>query len=399
MKNILPYLASGLGLLSIAISNLGHAGDSPAADSLTDALKQHDTHLELRYRVEMVDMDNDALDTGIASTLRTRLTYQSAHYLDSQLLLEFDNVSVLGDDSYNNFRNNANRARIADDRGTEVNQAAITYNGIDNLTLIAGRQRINLANQRFVGGVGWRQNEQTYDAASARLRLGKTTTQYSYLARVNDIFANNIRHDSHLLQIDSQALPDHNISLYGQWLNDRNVADNANATQTLGIRFQGHAKPWHYTIEYAQQSDYKDRATTFSAGYWHAEFAYASDPLRITLGTEVFESDDGIAFQTPLATKHAFQGWADQFLATPAGGLNDVYVKLAGSVANTRLMAAYHHFTANEDIANDSYGQEIDLSAARKVGSINVLLKYAFYQADDFNVDTHKLWLMLATRF
>ena len=32
------------------------------------------------------------------------------------------------------------------------------------------------------------------------------------------------------------------------------------------------------------------------------------------------------AFQTPLATKHAFQGWADQFLTTPADGIEDAYL-------------------------------------------------------------------------
>lgn len=399
MKKFVPYLASGLGLLSIAISNLSHAGDSPSANNLADALKQHDTHLELRYRVEAVDLDNDTLDTGIASTLRTRLTYQSARYLNSRLLLEFDNVTLLGDDSYNNFRNGAARARIADDRGTEVNQASLSYQGLDNLTFIFGRQRINLANQRFVGGVGWRQNEQTYDAASVRFKHDKTTAHYSYLARVNDIFANNTRHDSHLLQIDNNQLTNHHISLYGQWLNDRDVADNANATQTLGVRFQGSSQPWHYTIEYAQQSDYKDRASEFSTGYWHAELAFAAEMLRVTFGTEVLESDDGIAFQTPLATKHAFQGWSDQFLATPAAGLNDVYVKLAGTVSETKLSAAFHHFTATESVEADNYGQEVNLSAARKFGSVNALLKYAYYQADDFSVDTHKIWLMLAARF
>jgi hypothetical protein len=36
------------------------------------------------------------------------------------------------------------------------------------LDLTLGRQRINLDDQRFVGSVGWRQNEQTFDAVRGR---------------------------------------------------------------------------------------------------------------------------------------------------------------------------------------------------------------------------------------
>ncbi len=44
------------------------------------------------------------------------------------------------------------------------------------------------------------------------------------------------------------------------------------------------------------------------------------------VGYELLGSDDGVAaFQTPLATLHKFNGFADQFLVTPAGGLQDIY--------------------------------------------------------------------------
>ena len=58
---------------------------------------------------------------------------------------------------------------VADPKGTELNQGYVQYKGIDNVGLKLGRQRINLDNQRFIGGVGWRQQEQTFDAFRAEL--------------------------------------------------------------------------------------------------------------------------------------------------------------------------------------------------------------------------------------
>ena len=47
------------------------------------------------------------------------------------------------------------------------------------------------------------------------------------------------------------------------------------------------------------------------------------------LGYEVLEGSGtaGESFQTPLATLHKFNGWADQFLLTPGTGLQDTYLQ------------------------------------------------------------------------
>ena len=51
-------------------------------------------------------------------------------------------------------------------------------------------------------------------------------------------------------------------------------------------------------------------------------------------GYELLGSDDGkVAFNTPLATKHKFNGWADKFLGTPKEGLEDVYLTAKGKVS------------------------------------------------------------------
>jgi len=45
------------------------------------------------------------------------------------------------------------------------------------------------------------------------------------------------------------------------------------------------------------------------------------------VGYEVLEGNGAIGFATPLATLHAFNGWADMFLTTPANGLKDLYFR------------------------------------------------------------------------
>ena len=123
-------------------------------------------------------------------------------------------------------------------------------------------------------------------------------------------------------------------------------------------------------------------------------------------GYEVLGGDDGVgnrAFQTPLATKHAFQGWADVFLTTPADGIEDAYVGATVPLWGGQLQAWYHDFDAEQ--GSTSYGDEIDLSYGHPIPAVpglTALVKYASYDADTAvlrgnvaNVDTDKLWLQM----
>ena len=113
-------------------------------------------------------MDQDGLaKTAHASTLRTRLTYATAEAHKVQLVLEADNVLRLGGATYSDGnRTVPGYPVVADPQGTEINQALLTLRPASGSAISVGRQRINFDDQRFVGGVGWRQNEQTYDAAT-----------------------------------------------------------------------------------------------------------------------------------------------------------------------------------------------------------------------------------------
>ncbi|MCB1596906.1 MAG: hypothetical protein KDI87_04275, partial [Gammaproteobacteria bacterium] len=157
----------GLGVLSTLASSMlimpvaSYAGD--AGTDIAQAFKDGKTSVSFRYRYENVDQDN-ALSDANASTLRSRISFQTAAWQDLSLMLELDDVRALGDESYNSTRNGkTNRSVVLDPTATDLNVAALKYMGIANTEIIVGRQKIVRGNERFVGPVGWRQNEQTYD--------------------------------------------------------------------------------------------------------------------------------------------------------------------------------------------------------------------------------------------
>lgn len=118
------------------------------ATAAGEALALGKINLGLRARSELVD--TDGADTVDLTSLRTRLTYESASYRGFSALIEMDDVTHLSE-----FEGG-----VADPEGTEVNQATLSYSAGGTM-IRYGRQRILLDNQRFVGGVGFRQNEQT----------------------------------------------------------------------------------------------------------------------------------------------------------------------------------------------------------------------------------------------
>jgi hypothetical protein len=384
------------------------------ASSLADALTGGTAHLNFRYRYEMVDQDGFSRD-GKASTVKTRINYKTDSYNAFHLFVEADDLSYIGEAKFNNGRNGEGTYPVvADPKGTDINQAFIGYTGAAN-TIKLGRQRINLDTQRFVGGVGWRQNEQTYDALSVvNSAFDNTTLTYIYINQVNRIFGpddpaagqqpKKWDSDSHLFNAGIKLGGLGKLSLYGYFL-DFKKESPGNSNQTLGARFAGKraigSAQILYAIEIADQEDYGDNPNSYSAGYLNAEAGITFQPLTVKVGIETLEGDSmtsGEVFITPLATAHKFQGWADRFLGHPAAGIEDSYLTVSGSALGANMALTLHSFDADSGSAN--YGSEWDLSIAKKLTDhLSLLFKYASYDADDHATDTQKTWLMLNANF
>ncbi len=392
-----------------------------AADSLTEALTGGKTSLQMRYRYEWVEQEGIAKQAG-ASTLRTQLGYMTGGYYGFDAFLQFEDVRVIGDEHYFSTINGLTQYPVvADPESTEVNQAYLGYKGLPGTVLKLGRQAIIYDNHRFVGDVGWRQNQQTYDAFTAvNTSLPDTVVSYAHVTNVNRIFG-----ERHPTQAD--------VQFKGNWLNaaykglsfgsiagyaylvDFDVAQFFPVTasnKTLGVRFDGGVKlgapKLLYTAEYAKQSDYADGAARVDADYSFGMLGLDITGVQVKLNYEKLSGDGAYALQTPFATLHAFNGWADKFLTTPVDGLIDKFVSVGASVVGIDLLARYHLYEA--DNLGYDYGTEVELQALWKVNkNLSLLAKYADFQGDKnttnvsknlaVSKDLSKAWLQAEVKF
>ena len=390
------------------------AAAAPAAPaSIADAITGGKAHLDFRYRFENVDQEPFSKDAN-ASTLRSRLNYQTAEWQGLSAFVEADNVTVIGDDdAYNSTTNGVtDRPTVVDPEGTEINQSFLQYKA-GSFAGLLGRQRITLDNQRFIGNVGWRQNEQTYDALTLKTSaLAKTQLQYSYLHNVNRVSGPdegsqpaNYHGDSHAFNGKADLGRFGGLTGFAYLLDFDNAL--ALSSSTYGVHWTGahefaNKSKANWIASYAYQTEYADNPNDFSADYYLLEAGYAMSSFGVKAGYEALSGDTepNQAFQTPLATLHAFQGWADKFLTTPRGGVEDLYLGATANFGALALQLVWHDFQA--EAFNQDYGSEWNASAAYKFGgkkNYEALLKFADYQADDFATDTTKLWLQFSAAF
>lgn len=368
-----------------------------------------DPQLDLRYRFETVDQNGFARDAE-ASTLRTRLGLGFDLSEAFGGLVEFEDIRAVGPDDYNSTANGKTAFPVvADPEDTELNQAWLEWRVTGAIAIRVGRQRIILDNARFVGNVGFRQNEQTFDAASLRHDFGAgVALQYAYLSQVNRIFGDSHPNpllaetdvEAHLANLAWERGPMKLVG-YAYLLENEDVP--AASTETYGVRWTGRheldaGRSLSAVLEYATQSPFRDGAAVNDAGYSLVQAVYEGAWFRVDLAREVLEGNGRFGFSTPLATLHAFQGWADVFLATPPDGIEDRNVSISGSWRDLAWRAVYHDFRAERGDAD--YGRELDLSLAHPLRwGVNGKLEFADYDARGFAMDTRKVWLTLERRW
>ena len=412
--------------LSVIGAALFASNVTPAnADSLSDILTGGKLSLQMRPRYEFVQQDGKAYNAD-AFTMRTMLGYSIKPRSDFGATLQFINVSNLGGPKHYNDTSNGLAAYpvIADPSVSAINQAVLSYAGIPDTALKFGRQIIVLDNSRFVGNVDFRQNMQTFDGSSLENRsLPHATFFAAHITHVKGSYANYqipvgsnlqpVRVD--LLHADYSPLAGMDIIGYDYFYQDRSVpsfAVNNLSNSTAGLRLHG-ASPISdrtkllYTAEYAKQHGYAGGKPGIDAKYLHFGGGVGVDSLYARLDYELLGSNPTGTYglQTPLATKHAFNGWADMFLVTPGKGLKDEYVTIGGALSKTQLIASYHDYHADYDSTH--YGTEWNLSAVYPLEKqLTVSVIYADYMAKDGmgsnysgtlvpNVNTKKTWLML----
>jgi hypothetical protein len=390
MLRSLSLLALGATL----VPSLASAAEAPAGKVI----------LEARLRYEGVSQDGFGKDAQ-ALTLRTRLGYETPAFHGVKALVEGENITAF-DDRYNSSTNGKTTyPLVTDPETTELNRAQLSWTGAQGEAVL-GRQRLILNNARFVGNVGFRQNEQTFDALKLVYRASPTVSlTYAYLDKVHRIFGEdhpqgNWRSDSHLMQVDAKTSVGQ-VSAYGYLLDFANAPTQSSATwgvRLVGSRPLANGLAATYEAEYARQSDYRNSPTRFDLDYVGLSAGVRMKTSSLALGLERLDGDGRRGFQTPLATLHAFQGWDDVFLTTPAKGVRDLNLTAATSLTGpharpVKLQAALHRFD-DADGATD-FGQELDASISTPLTPhVSTELKAAVFQSDLAAFpDRTKIWL------
>jgi len=386
-----------------------------AGKSLRRAIEEGAIDVDLRYRYENVDQEGFDEDAD-ASTARLRLGFGSGAYYGFSVYVDFEVLRAIGADDYNSTANGKDEfPAVFDPEDEEVNQAYLAYTAPKKTEIRLGRQRIALDNERFVGNVGWRQLEQTFDAISVN---GEPSNRISFFAAhlngANRIFGEH-NPDSTKAEMDlktelASAAYTWNlgtVTAYAHFNEQENTPEKSH--RNIGLRFSGKrslAKDLDllYTAELTDQSDYEDAPSTVDASYYFGELGVVVERWTVKLGYESLGGDGIYGFQTPLATLHKFNGWTDRFLVTPATGLQDLYASVSRKVSRYKLLGVYHEFSADEGGAD--YGTELGLSVARSYGDhLSWLIKYANYDADSaaagapFALDTEIVWFATQLRF
>lgn len=356
--------------------------------------------LLLDTRVRYALADEETLDDGRALTTRLRLGWQSPDFHGFTFLIEGEGTAALDGNDYDPYpgAQGANDlAPISDPPNAELNRLQLSWEQAE-VHAIIGRQRIIANNGRLLGNSGWRQNEQTFDALRGSFALAREwTIDYAYLDRANRVFGERaevpiqrrLHLDSHAAWINGRLADGIDIGAYALLLRIQDHEARAMSGDTFGgfvskewDVFEKHAV--RLRAEYAFQTDNRGSpdGADFNHDYWHLRTGYDFAVFEWSVGWEQLSGDGVFAFSTPLATLHAFNGWADRFGNTPLAGLDDLSIRFSTPVpGEMRITAVWHRFQS--ETGNIDYGREWDLSVSKKFPHhLTAIAKLARYDAD-----------------
>jgi hypothetical protein len=399
---------------------------APVAACLAPAAQAQDVAItpliDTRLRFEHATHDGQP-DPADALTLRVRAGLEAKRG-DLSIIAETDaTVAII--DRYNNFGLKApTRPTVVDGEGVDLNRLQLQYRGLARTVVTAGRQRIAIDDERFIGPSLWRQNDQVFDALRIEARpIAGVAIDATYAWNIRTIFGED-------------PPPTNPAGLPGEYYFARAgvetpvgtlsgiailVAPDSDLffgglgrTQTYGGSLAG-AKPLgkvtaNYRLTYAHQREWKDNPVPREAAYYLAEGKLSWDGWQGVAGYEIRGAGSGgplTSYQAFFSSAHNFVGFADILIPTPKQGARQLYGEVArqwkavGPIDRIDARAIYHRFA--NDIDGAHYGDEIDLIAVATIGRYAVLAKYADFRASAppprVLTDTRKIWLSIEWRY
>ncbi len=362
--------------------------------------------VDIRARYEFGDTDGKGVSHAFTFRERLGLKTQAWNGFSAFIEGEFSQAAV---DDYHGGAIGADpfdpaNTLIADPETNELNQGYVQYEGFDT-TFKLGRQRIVYDNSAFIGDVIWRQNQQTYDAFSiVNKSIDGLTFNYAYVSGVNRIFGSNatnlpnvadLSSSLHLLNGSYTGIKGLTLGGYAYIMNFEDIGSWDN--NTFGVSAKGNLLGLTLYGELAFQG----KAGVFGedeALYGHATVTKAFGTQSVTLGMEYLEA----GFKTPLATLHAFNGFADVFVAGRTNGSHngvaDLYVSHTIPIFyGIKWMNALHAYGDNNISAD--YGWEYNSVLVKKFDdNFTAIAKFAQFESEG-DVFSGKSALPTTSRF
>lgn len=371
---------------------------------------------ELRPRFESVSVEDSTKKDAEAFTVRATLGLETKLFGLDSLSMKVDGTTVqsIGGEHYNSSTNGQSGYELVKDpETTRFSQAFLQYK-LGKTAAKMGRQIVNLDNERFIGSVDWRQMMQSFDAVVlSDTSINNLTLIGAYVWGIKGISNLPVSETDSVLLNGSYKVNDSlKVTAYDYMLSSLHDTMGLALTGTIPVSV---AKV-DYRAEYASQGD-ASRDTTGGIAYAQADATYYNldalaniNGILVGAGYEFLSGKsnaDETAFQTPLATLHKFNGWADKFLTTPTGGLCDASATLGYSAPGLgKAMIVYHDFETDVAMSGkEDLGSEWDLlytNAIPGIKGLNGLAKAAYFKGGDvsgFDKDVTKIWLQLGYKF
>ncbi len=349
-----------------------------------------------------------------AVTLRARLGLDVPITRRIWLIIEGEAIGALVDNFDDGVSPPPELPVIADPTIVELNRFQLGFEPVDDVRIIIGRQNLSLDDERFLGSVDFRQNQQTYDAVSASWSPSSVfALDVGYVRQTQRIFGrgelDRFEGDSYFANA-SVEIPFGRLTgfhyAFDLETGPEDASDETASSQTTGARLDGRwqskraALKWE--ASFARQTDFAGNPVDYSANYWAAALTAEVDDFFLGYRFESLGAGT-IGFQTPLGTLHKFQGEADVFLETPDVGIVDHSVSAGwrvGAIGPLRGVAASvraHWFGAEADQAR--LGREVDVSVSARLDQVGLSFIFADYQADTFAADVRRVFFAISRRF
>lgn len=403
-----PILFSSFSIaLTSGLSAGGPASPPPSSEQILNPMVKLTGDIRGRYEF----YETDPLDASHALTVRARLGLLLGDSTTGfSTFIEGEGTQALIEDYQSaggSTPKTLGNTTIADPNNSELNQAYIQYKD-GGLLAKVGRQRIIRNSAAFIGNVGWRQNEQTFDAAQIAYSTAGLNINYAYFDRVQRIFGKDaggaltaFEGEGHMFDFNYAA----SFGKIGGYAYLLDIENNANVGESNTLGFFTESNGIYAEFAYQDGTSGLVPNGDYDALYGHLKYTTKMAGTTVSAGVEYL----GENFKTPLATVHAYNGFADAFIGQRIGlndkggnydGITDFYLSyVKGGLPYGITFKGFLHIFMDGEM-DDLYGYEADAVLVKKFNdNMTGLLKASYFVGDDYYDDIKQVSVQLDYKF